>query len=120
MRDRRVRTLRIGCRRLQSVEVGLCLQLRAAWPAVVAAAVGFSWRARPFERGKEPSIGLSPTTREDPPKHSSAFAVAGPGEDLIPRRPPGTPVALVNQAMAKQVWGDTDPLGRRASQADRS
>ena len=64
-----------------------------------------------FERGKEPSIGFVAAT----PRIASTLGIALlRGREITDsEETTRTPVALVNQAMAKQVWGDIDPLGRR-------
>ena len=66
---------------------------------------------RSYERGKEPSIdvvGASPHLR-------SALGVAlVRGRDITgSEETTRTPVALVNQMMARQLWGSVDPVGRR-------
>jgi len=64
-----------------------------------------------FERGKEPSIGFVAAT---PRIASTLGIVVLRGREITDsEETTRTPVALVNQAMAKQVWGDIDPLGRR-------
>ena len=64
-----------------------------------------------FERGKEPSIDFVAAT----PRVASTLGIALlRGREITDsEETTRTPVALVNQAMAKQVWGDIDPLGRR-------
>lgn len=64
-----------------------------------------------FERGKEPSIGFVAAT----PRIAGTLGIALlRGREITDsEETTRTPVALVNQAMAKQVWGDIDPLGRR-------
>ena len=66
---------------------------------------------RTVERGREPSIGLTAVT----PHFRKTLAI-----DLVRGRDftdsEGTtksPVALINQTMARQFWPDDDPLGRR-------
>ena len=64
-----------------------------------------------FERGKEPSIGFVAAT----PRIASTLGITLlRGREITDsEETTRTPVALVNQSMAKQVWGDIDPLGRR-------
>jgi putative ABC transport system permease protein len=64
-----------------------------------------------FERGKEPSIDFVAAT----PRVASTLGIALlRGREITDsEETTRTPVALVNQAMAKQLWGDIDPLGRR-------
>jgi putative ABC transport system permease protein len=64
-----------------------------------------------FERGKEPQIDFVAATPRIPQTLGVALVR---GRDLTDsEETTRTPVALVNQAMAKEVWGDTDPVGRR-------
>ncbi len=64
-----------------------------------------------FERGKEPEISFVAAS-PGIPKTLGVPLVRG--RDLTTSEEiTRTPVALINQAMAKEVWGDTDPVGRR-------
>jgi putative ABC transport system permease protein len=64
-----------------------------------------------YESGKEPSItfvAASPHLRQ-----TLGVALVS-GRDLTEAEEvTRTPVAIINQAMAKRVWADVDPLGRR-------
>ena len=64
-----------------------------------------------FERGKEPQITLVAAT----PRLPKAVGVSLlRGRDITDaEETTRTPVALVNQTMAKQLWADGDPIGRR-------
>ena len=66
---------------------------------------------RTFERGKEPQItlvGASPRL----PKTLGVALVRG--RDITDsEETTRTPVALVNQTMAKELWPEVDPIGRR-------
>ncbi len=66
---------------------------------------------KPVEKGKEPSIALIPST---PRLRQTVKVALVRGRDLTESEELSrAPVALVNQAMAKQFWGDDDPVGRR-------
>ncbi len=66
---------------------------------------------KPVEKGKEPSITLIATT---PGVRQTMNIALVRGRDLTESEETSrTPVALVNQAMAKRFWGDEDPVGRR-------
>jgi putative ABC transport system permease protein len=64
-----------------------------------------------FERGKEPQIGFVAATPGIP------TALGIPllrGRDLTDsEETTRTPLALINQTMARELWGDADPVGRR-------
>ncbi len=63
------------------------------------------------EPGKEPAIAFVATT---PGLLKTLNLSLERGRDMTAAEGRSrTPVALVNQAMAKQIWGDGDPLGRR-------
>jgi predicted permease len=64
-----------------------------------------------FEHGKEPSIDFVAAT----PRVASTLGIALlRGREITDSEEiTRTPVAVVNQAMAKQLWGDIDPVGRR-------
>jgi putative ABC transport system permease protein len=63
------------------------------------------------EKGKEPAIALIGTT---PHLRQTMNISLVRGRDLTESEEAArTPVALVNQAMAKRLWGDDDPVGRR-------
>ena len=64
-----------------------------------------------FERGKEPAIDFVAAT----PRVASTLGIALlRGREITDsEETTRTPVAVVNQAMAKQLWGDVDPVGRR-------
>ena len=63
------------------------------------------------ERGKEPSISFIAAT----PHFRKTLGVSlVHGRDMTDAEGVARdPVALINQSMAKQVWGDADPIGRR-------
>jgi putative ABC transport system permease protein len=63
------------------------------------------------EPGKEPSIFFIPVS----PHFVKTMGISVVrGRDLTDAEGTSrTPVALVNQTMAKQLWGDGDPIGRR-------
>ena len=63
------------------------------------------------EPGKEPTIGFVAVT----PHFVKTLGIAVVlGRDFtLAEGTSRTPVALVNQTMAKQFWGDADPIGRR-------
>ena len=66
---------------------------------------------KPVDPGKEPNIGLIAAT---PHLRQTLGVALVRGRDFTDAE--GTSksaVALVNQTMAKQLWGDEDPLGRR-------
>jgi predicted permease len=66
---------------------------------------------RTFEQGKEPSfttVGASPHLRK-----TLGIALVRGRDVTDSEDTTRTPVALINQAMAKELWGDADPLGRR-------
>jgi putative ABC transport system permease protein len=64
-----------------------------------------------FERGKEPSIDFVAAT----PRVAKTLGIPLiRGRDITDaEETTRTPVAVINQTMAKQLWGDTDPVGRR-------
>jgi predicted permease len=63
------------------------------------------------ERGKEPQIEFIAASPHLPKTLGVALLR---GRDLTDAEETArTPVALVNQTMARQMWGDTDPVGRR-------
>ena len=66
---------------------------------------------KPAERGKEPSIAFIAAT----PHFRRTLDVAlVRGRDFTDTEGnTRTPVALVNQTMAKRLWGEDDPIGRR-------
>jgi predicted permease len=66
---------------------------------------------KPVEKGKEPAINLMATT----PHLRRAMNIALiAGRDITDSEEVlRTPVALVNQTMAKRLWEDADPIGRR-------
>ena len=66
---------------------------------------------KPVEQGQEPSITLVGTS----PRLRATLGVAlVRGRDFTNTEgSTRSPVALINQAMAKAIWGDEDPLGRR-------
>ncbi len=68
------------------------------------------------EPGKEPSIGFVAVT----PHFRRTLGVAlVHGRDMTDTEGMSrTPVALINQSMAKQMWGDADPIGRRFRMAE--
>jgi len=64
-----------------------------------------------FERGKEPPISFIAAS---PHLRKTMGVALVRGRDITESEEiTRTPVALINQAMAKRVWPDTDPLGRR-------
>jgi putative ABC transport system permease protein len=66
---------------------------------------------KPVDPGKEPNVGLIAAT---PHLRQTLGVALVRGRDFTDAE--GTSksaVALVNQTMAKQLWGDEDPLGRR-------
>ena len=66
---------------------------------------------KPVEPGQEPSIAFVSTS---PHLRATIGVPLVRGRDFTDGE--GTtksPVALINQAMAKTIWGDADPLGRR-------
>jgi putative ABC transport system permease protein len=66
---------------------------------------------RTFERGKEPpfvTVGASPRLR-----NTLGIALVRGRDITDSEETTRTPVALVNQTMAKELWGDVDPVGRR-------
>ncbi len=66
---------------------------------------------KPVERGKEPSIALVAAT---PHLRRTLDIALVRGRDFTDSEGnTRTAVALVNQAMAKRLWGGEDPLGRR-------
>ncbi len=71
---------------------------------------------KPVEKGKEPAITLIAAT----PRVRQTMNIAlVRGRDLSESEEISrTPVALVNQAMAKRLWGEDDPVGRRFRLAD--
>jgi hypothetical protein len=66
---------------------------------------------KPVEKGKEPEINVIATT----PHLRRAMNIAlVAGRDITDSEEVlRTPVAVVNQTMAKRLWGDADPIGRR-------
>jgi putative ABC transport system permease protein len=71
---------------------------------------------KPVDKGKEPAITLIAAT----PRVRQTMNIAlVRGRDLSESEEISrTPLALVNQAMAKRLWGEDDPLGRRFRLAD--
>jgi len=68
------------------------------------------------ERGKEPRIDFITTTPGIPKTVGVALLR---GRDLRDSdETTKTPVALINQTMARQLWPDTDPIGRRFKLTD--
>jgi predicted permease len=66
---------------------------------------------RTFERGKEPQISLIAASPRLPKTIGVSLLR---GRDLTDsEETTRTPVALINQKMAKEVWGAVDPIGRR-------
>ena len=66
---------------------------------------------RPAPAGEEPEISF---TAVSPRMRQTLDIALMRGRDFTPTEgTTRTAVALVNQAMAKKVWGDDDPLGRR-------
>ena len=66
---------------------------------------------RSFPRGEEPDITLVAAT---PRLRQTMGAALVRGRDITEsEETTRTPVALVNQTMAKQLWPDQDPIGRR-------
>jgi putative ABC transport system permease protein len=65
----------------------------------------------PVEPGQEPNISFIATT----PRLRETLGLAlVRGRDFTDTESVSkTPVALINQTMAKQLWGDEDPVGRR-------
>ena len=74
---------------------------------------------RTVERGKEPSVAFVGAT---PHLRKTLGVALVRGRDIAESEEiTRTPVALINQAMAKELWADVDPVGRRfkAVAADR-
>ena len=71
-----------------------------------------------FEPGHEPGIaliGVTPHMRQ-----TLGVSLVG-GRDMTDAEgSTGTPVAMVNQAMARRLWPDADPIGRRFRMAEGS
>ena len=66
---------------------------------------------KPVEKGKEPSIAMIAAT---PHLRQTMNIALVRGRDLSESEELSrAPVALINQAMAKRLWGDDDPVGRR-------
>ena len=66
---------------------------------------------KPVERGKEPLVGFFAVT---PHLRRVVDVPLVRGRDFTDSEGAAkTPVALVNQAMAKRLWPDEDPIGRR-------
>jgi predicted permease len=65
----------------------------------------------PVESGREPAISLMSVT---PHMLRTLDVKLAAGRDMMDAEGASrTPVALVNQAMAKRLWPDSDPIGRR-------
>jgi putative ABC transport system permease protein len=66
---------------------------------------------RPVPAGEEPEVGF---TAVSPRLRQTLDVALMRGRDFTQAEgTTRTPVALINQAMAKKVWGDEDPVGRR-------
>ena len=66
---------------------------------------------RTFDRGKEPSIEFIPAS---PHLRRTLGIALVRGRDLTDsEETTRTPVAVINQAMAREIWPDADPIGRR-------
>jgi putative ABC transport system permease protein len=71
---------------------------------------------KPVEKGKEPAISFVAAT---PHLRQTMNIALVRGRDLTASEELSrTPIALINQAMARRVWGDVDPIGRRFRLAD--
>ena len=71
-----------------------------------------SSKGRPFERGQGAGHRVHrgvAAPSQDARRCAGARAATSPTSEETTR----TPVALINQAMAKQIWPDEDPIGRR-------
>ncbi len=66
---------------------------------------------RPVERGQEPAVGFTAAT---PHLRQVVDVPLVRGRDFTDSEgATRTPVAVINQAMAKRLWLDEDPIGRR-------
>ena len=71
---------------------------------------------KPVERGREPSITLIAAS---PHLRKTLGIALTRGRDITDSEEvTRTPVALINQTMATQLWPDQDPMGRRFRLAD--
>jgi putative ABC transport system permease protein len=66
---------------------------------------------KPVEPGQEPNIGFIATTPHI--RETLGLALVRGRDFTDTENTSKTAVALVNQTMAKQLWGDDDPIGRR-------